>query len=133
MIFWEGQKFWRSSRQISSNLCGLLRKPQIYDKRRNLVMVNWCQNISFHITVVQKPNENLHKLLKKGDKKTFSPSKNMFSCPPLFKALKKVVKFSPTKNILVFGFSFWFQFIQWIEQKFWKLNGQPEIIILENI
>ena len=36
---------------------------------------------------------------------------------PLFKVYKKVVEFSftPTKNIFVFSFSFWFQFIQRIE------------------
>ena len=43
---------------------------------------------------------------------------------------KKVVEFSftPTKNILVFSFSFWFQFIQRIEQWF-----QNQIILSMNI
>ena len=66
---------------------------------------------------------------------------------PLFKVYKKVIEFSftPTKNILVFSFSFLFQFIQRIEQYlhssswqaaldfvlfFFKINGT---IFLKNL
>ena len=48
-------------------------------------------------------------------KKTFFPLLKKCFLSPLFKVYKKVIQFSftPTKDILVF--SFWFQFIQWIE------------------
>ena len=49
----------------------------------------------------------------------FSLSKKFVFSSPLFKLYKKVIGISntPTNNILVFSFSFWFQFIQGIEDK----------------
>ena len=59
---------------------------------------------------------NISTLLYTLNRKLFSPAVFL---SPLFKVYKKIVEFSftPIKNILVFSFCFWFQFIHRIDHK----------------
>ena len=68
-----------------------------------------------------------HTLLIERTRIFFSPSKEMSSCPPNQKC-KKSNKFwfTSSKNILVFSFSFWFQYIQRREHK-WRIYWGLEL------
>ena len=59
----------------------------------------------------------LVKNFKRGQENFFPLLKKCFFVPPYSEFIVVKFSFTPTKNILVFSFRVWFQFIQRIEQK----------------
>ena len=102
----------------SMNLDHLFSQPMRILIHCSICWINWHQKLKLKTKIFFVwGNENLTTFLytlNKGDKNFFLEGDNKFSCP-LFVYYE--VEMSATKE-MVFSFSFWFQFIQRIEQRF---------------
>ena len=80
-----------------------------WNKKIKIKIIFFCWHFDFDVHFKRRGQENF-----------FCPSKKCFLFLPIQNIYKKIIdsSFKLTKNILVFSFSFWFQFIQGIERIF---------------